>query len=164
MVWICATCGVETADSASPPGTCAICEDERQWVPAEGQQWITLDALRDRGTRIVIAEVEHDLWGLHAEPAVGIGQQMMLVRTPEGTLLFLENCSSVVEWSTRGEIAHVAIVISEGNAVYIYEATPAKVRRVTLDEYQTELARINRRGVEPRHPGRAQCDRDRDAR
>ncbi|HEX6056701.1 MAG TPA: hydrolase [Intrasporangium sp.] len=88
MVWICATCGVETADSASPPRTCAICEDERQWVPAEGQQWTTLEALRDRGTRVVITVVEPGLWGLRAEPAVGIGQQMMLIRTPEGTLLF----------------------------------------------------------------------------
>ena len=68
MVWICATCGVETADSASPPLTCAICEDERQWVPAEGQQWTTLEALRDRGTRVVITEVEPGLWGLRAEP------------------------------------------------------------------------------------------------
>lgn len=88
MIWICATCAVETADLQSPPAECAICEDDRQWVPAEGQQWTTLDRLRDRGTRITVAEVEPELWGLRAEPAVGIGQQTMVVRTPEGTLLF----------------------------------------------------------------------------
>jgi hypothetical protein len=66
-------------------------------------------------------------------------------RLAEGTLLFLENCSSVVEWSTRGEIAHVALAFSEGGTAYVYEATPAKVRRVTLDEYQNELARLNKK-------------------
>nr|WP_234423793.1 hydrolase [Intrasporangium calvum] len=88
VIWICATCGVETADSAAPPGTCAICEDERQWVPPEGQQWTTLSTLRGQGTRIVVTKVEPQLWGLTAEPTVGIGQQTMLVRTPEGSLLF----------------------------------------------------------------------------
>ncbi|MDC5699059.1 hydrolase [Intrasporangium calvum] len=88
MIWICATCAVETADIPEPPPACAICEDERQWVPAEGQQWTTLETLREGGTRVVVTEVEPDLWGLTAEPAVGIGQQSMMVRTPQGTLLF----------------------------------------------------------------------------
>jgi hypothetical protein len=65
-----------------------VCEDERQWVPADGQQWTTLEKLRADGTRISMFEVEPQLWGLRAEPQVGIGQQTMVVRTPEGTLLF----------------------------------------------------------------------------
>lgn len=88
MMWICATCGVETSESEQPPSSCAICVDERQWVPAEGQQWTTLRELRDQGTRIVITQVEQDLWGLRAEPEVGIGQQTMVVRTAEGSLVF----------------------------------------------------------------------------
>lgn len=88
MIWICATCAVETADLRTPPDGCAICEDERQWVPEGGTVWTTLDELRARGTRVVAREVEPDLWGLTAEPAVGIGQQTMVVRVPEGTLLF----------------------------------------------------------------------------
>lgn len=88
MIWICATCGVEAADAAEPPATCAICEDERQWVPATGQKWTTLEDLTQKGTRILVTEVEENLWGLRADPEVGIGQQTMVVRTPEGTLLF----------------------------------------------------------------------------
>lgn len=88
MIWICETCAVETADLETPPAECAICEDERQWVPADGQHWTTLDALRDKGTRIVVTEVEPELWGICADPGVGIAQQTMVVRTPEGTLLF----------------------------------------------------------------------------
>jgi len=88
MIWICETCAVETADLETPPGECAICADERQWVPEGGSRWTTLTELRERGTRTVVKEVEADLWGIRAEPQVGIGQQTMVVRTPEGTLLF----------------------------------------------------------------------------
>ena len=40
------------------------------------------------GTRIVVEPVEDGLWGLRADPEVGIGQQTMVVQTPDGTLLF----------------------------------------------------------------------------
>jgi hypothetical protein len=62
---------------------------------------------------------------------------------PSGTLLFLENCSSVVERATKGKIGHVAIAMADDQATWVYEATPARVRRVTQDEYCAELARIN---------------------
>ena len=88
MIWICETCAVETADVDDPPEVCAICDDERQWVPEGGTRWTTLEKLRADGTRIVITEVEPDLWGLRADPGVGIAQQTMVIRTPEGTLLF----------------------------------------------------------------------------
>ena len=64
---------------------------------------------------------------------------------PSGTLLFLENCSSVVERTTKGKIGHVAMVMADDSATWVYEATPAQVRRVTQDEYYAELARINAR-------------------
>src|SRR5262245_24059724 len=64
---------------------------------------------------------------------------------PDGTLLFLENCSSLVERATRGEIGHAALVFHDAGACWVYEATPAKVRRVTLADYYAELARLNAR-------------------
>ncbi len=158
MVWICATCGVETADSASPPLTCAICEDERQWVPAEGQQWTTLEALRDRGTRVVITEVEPGLWGLRAEPAVGIGQQMMLIRTPEGTLLF--DCVGYVDDAAvefvRGLGPTLAVAASHphmygvqtewakslGAPVILSDRDREWVRRPDLVEFYDELREV----------------------
>jgi hypothetical protein len=44
--WICETCAVESAERTA---VCAICADERQWVPATGQRWITLQDLRELG-------------------------------------------------------------------------------------------------------------------
>lgn len=83
--WICATCGVEHAHRVP---VCAICADDRQWVPAEGQRWTTLSELADSGHHTDLVELEPDLWALSSRPGVGIGQQSKLVRTDAGCLLF----------------------------------------------------------------------------
>ena len=44
--FICTTCGTQYAESDQPPAACAVCQDERQYVKATGQQWTTLDSLR----------------------------------------------------------------------------------------------------------------------
>src|SRR5579875_264364 len=84
-VVLCATCGVE---HVKPAGTCAICADERQWVPGDGQLWTSLRELRESGHRIVFDELEDGLLGLKVEPAVGIGQQAHLITTPQGSVLW----------------------------------------------------------------------------
>lgn len=84
-MWVCETCGVEHAEAN---GVCAICSDERQWVPADGQHWATLAELSEVGRRVQITELEPDLFGITVEPKVGIGQQTHLVRTPAGNLLW----------------------------------------------------------------------------
>jgi hypothetical protein len=83
--WICATCAVEHAERVE---VCAICADERQWVPAEGQRWTTLEELAAEGRRVEVAELEPDLFGITATPKAGIGQTAKLVRTPSGNLLW----------------------------------------------------------------------------
>lgn len=88
MIWICATCGVETSDLDEAPATCEICSDERQWVPATGQAWTTLDELAAAGTRTEWFEVEPRLYGVRAQPSVGIGQQTMVVSTEAGVVVF----------------------------------------------------------------------------
>jgi hypothetical protein len=82
---ICGTCAVE---HAGRPEVCAICADERQWVPAGGQRWTTLEELAAAGHRTVVTELEPGLLGIEASPAVGIGQQSKAVATPEGVLLW----------------------------------------------------------------------------
>jgi glyoxylase-like metal-dependent hydrolase (beta-lactamase superfamily II) len=86
--WICATCANQHADSSEPPAVCAICADERQWVPPSGQHWTTLSDLAAAGHRSDIRTIEHDLIGIGVEPAVGIGQRALLVCTSHGNLLW----------------------------------------------------------------------------
>lgn len=83
---ICATCGVEHAHPL--PDVCAICADERQYLPADGvQRWTTLEDLHN-GRSMDVWEIEPGLFGLTTTPKVGIGHRPLLVQTPEGNLLW----------------------------------------------------------------------------
>jgi hypothetical protein len=87
-VWICEACGNHYPDAVSVPDACVICEDERQWVPPEGQRWTTLGRLRAAGHRGDIREVEPGLIGIGVDPPVAIGQRALLVLTAGGNLLW----------------------------------------------------------------------------
>jgi glyoxylase-like metal-dependent hydrolase (beta-lactamase superfamily II) len=85
MFWLCRTCGVEHADAR---GVCAICADDRQWVPADGQQWATLEQLAGDGMRSEVVVIEDGLVGIGSSPALGIGQLGKLVCTDAGNALW----------------------------------------------------------------------------
>lgn len=83
--WVCRTCGVE---HDTTPDVCAICADDRQWVPADGQQWATLDALAAEGMRSSVFVLEPGLLAIGSNPPIGIGQLGKLVCTPSGNMLW----------------------------------------------------------------------------
>lgn len=93
--FVCATCGVQHAPSEEPPASCAICADERQYVPASGQGWTTIEELRAQGHRNSIEELEPNLVSIVTEPSFAIGQQALLVRTPDGNVLW--DCLTVID-------------------------------------------------------------------
>lgn len=95
--FICATCGAQHAPSAAPPPRCAVCEDPRQFVPASGQQWTTMEALA-RGHAIGWREVAPGLLGCGVFPHFAIGQRALLVRTPAGNVLW--DCVSLIDPAT----------------------------------------------------------------
>ena len=93
--WVCRTCGVQQAPSATAPARCAICNDERQYVPPQGQQWATLAELRAEGRRIEIRDLEQGLTGIGADPPIAIGQRALLIQTPAGN--FLWDCLGFID-------------------------------------------------------------------
>jgi glyoxylase-like metal-dependent hydrolase (beta-lactamase superfamily II) len=93
--YICRTCGVQHAESEDPPSHCAICDDERQYVPASGQRWVTLTGLRGEGHRTDVRDLEPGLTGIGADPPVGIGQRALLVQTVAGN--FLWDCFGFID-------------------------------------------------------------------
>lgn len=115
-VWICRTCAVEHADTDSPPELCEICTDERQWVPATGQAWTTMESMRASGHVVTVREVEPGLLGLSVEPQVGIGQLALLACTPGGNVL----------WDPIGFVDDAAVrrVQQEGEVVAIAASHP----------------------------------------
>ena len=66
---------------------CPICEDERQYVGWDGQQWTTLDELQV-GRRGVISDEGPGIVGIGADPPTAIGQRALLVRTATGNVLW----------------------------------------------------------------------------
>jgi glyoxylase-like metal-dependent hydrolase (beta-lactamase superfamily II) len=111
--FICVTCGVQYPESPSPPARCPICEDERQYVGLEGQQWTTLERLRERH-RAVLTDEEPRLTGIGTTPEFAIGQRALLVQTDEGNVLW--DCISYLDDSLvaalRGLGGVAAIAIS----------------------------------------------------
>ncbi len=99
--WICVTCGVQQADTDTVPRQCPICEDERQYVGWDGQQWATSEDLA-RDHRTVVRAEEPDLLGIGCEPALAIGQRALLVRTPHGNVLW--DCISLLDAEARDRI------------------------------------------------------------
>jgi len=95
--YICVTCGVQFAASAEPPALCPICQDERQYVNWNGQQWTTLAALQENYHN-VIKPIEPGLTGIGITPQFSLGQRALLVQTPQGNVLW--DCLSVVEPET----------------------------------------------------------------
>jgi hypothetical protein len=87
-IWSCATCGIEHPDTENAPAVCAICSDERQFVPATGQRWTTQAQMAAEGYRTSVEQLERDLYALTVEPELAIGQRGLIVRTPGGNLLW----------------------------------------------------------------------------
>lgn len=72
---------------------------------------------------------------------------LSLAATPQlddGSLLVMENSNKPVAQVTGSNITHVAMVFRHGDSEWVYEATPAQARRLTLAEYRIELGELNR--------------------
>jgi hypothetical protein len=111
--YICRTCGVQYAPSDAPPEHCPICEDERQYVGWNGQQWTTLDELRGEGRRNVLEELEPGLLQLATRPPIAIGQRALIAQTSGGNVMWdcvsLVDDASVDELRSRGGLQAIAI-------------------------------------------------------
>ena len=89
---LCETCGVQFGESDAPPSSCPICEDARQYVPAGGQRWTTLEELR-AGHDIHVRD-DTGLTGLGATPKFAIGQRALLV--PHDGRNIMWDCQSLI--------------------------------------------------------------------
>ena len=92
--FICKTCGTQFAATENEPERCPICEDERQYIGWQGQQWTTLSGLQ-AAHHNVIKTIEPNLTGIGTHPSFAIGQRALLVQTREGNLLW--DCISLID-------------------------------------------------------------------
>lgn len=112
-LFICRTCGVEYAESIEPPSNCVICDDERQYVGWDGQQWTTREELLAEGRRNEVRDLEPGLTGIGITPSFSIGQRALLVQTDAGNVLY--DCVSILDddalaaVEARGGIAAITV-------------------------------------------------------
>lgn len=111
--FICRTCGVQYAPSDAPPAHCPICEDERQYVGWQGQQWTTLDELRAEGRHNTLTDIEPGVAQIATQSSIAIGQRALLVQTPAGNVMwdcvsFLDD-ASLAAVRDRGGLSGIAI-------------------------------------------------------
>ncbi len=97
--WICVTCGTQFAPaSEQPPARCRICEDERQYIGPNGQQWTTLEQIKSDGYQNDVKEQETNLWGIGIQPVFALGQRALLVKTSQGNILW--DCPNFLDEKT----------------------------------------------------------------
>jgi glyoxylase-like metal-dependent hydrolase (beta-lactamase superfamily II) len=109
---VCATCGAVYPAADEPPPACPICEDERQWVPEDGQKWTSLEELA-ADHRNEVREEDVALLGIGIKPSFAIGQRLLVVETPDGNVLWdmIPLCTeeAVAEIERRGRATAIAI-------------------------------------------------------
>lgn len=87
---ICRACGTQF-EQTSGLTSCFICDDPRQYVPPGGQSFTTLAKLRKDGHRLKFEEDEVDpnVTSIKIDPPdVGIPNRGLLIRTPQGNILW----------------------------------------------------------------------------
>jgi hypothetical protein len=99
--YICVTCGTQFPPAERPIERCPICDDERQYVGLQGQQWITLGDLRTSHRNALYPE-SPGIWGIGTEPKFGIGQRGLLIQTSTGNILW--DCVSLIDPDTVARI------------------------------------------------------------
>lgn len=99
--FICVTCGTQFPGSEVPPPSCPICQDERQYIGPNGQQWTTLKELQ-LDLHNVIKPVDAGIMGIGTHPEFAIGQRALLVQTPGGNILW--DCVSLIDDPTVAAI------------------------------------------------------------
>ncbi|MEP7190411.1 MAG: MBL fold metallo-hydrolase, partial [Roseiflexaceae bacterium] len=110
--YICITCGTQYPASSAAPTHCPICEDDRQYVNQNGQQWMTLAELRREHIN-ELNEIDLGITAIRTTPGFAIAQQAQLIQTSAGNLLwdcisFLDD-ATIAEVRRRGGITAIAI-------------------------------------------------------
>ncbi|HTK10857.1 MAG TPA: MBL fold metallo-hydrolase [Ktedonobacteraceae bacterium] len=100
--WMCATCGTQFQLSEEAPSHCPICEDQRQYIGHQGQQWTSIETLQSQGYKNTIREHEQNLLGIGTEPRFAIGQRALLIRSDAGNVLW--DCISLLDDETEAAV------------------------------------------------------------
>ncbi|EPQ55547.1 hypothetical protein GLOTRDRAFT_138443 [Gloeophyllum trabeum ATCC 11539] len=110
---ICVTCGTQYASPGRRPypirdeksgDGCAICLDERQYVPTTGQKWTSWRKIdEDHKTVLMPEERDRRIVRIVTEPSFGIGQTPFIVNTHRGYVIW--DCQAYLSPSAVSQIS-----------------------------------------------------------
>ncbi|MCF8245541.1 MAG: hypothetical protein K9J46_10330 [Saprospiraceae bacterium] len=83
---ICATCGTKYPVKYLG-NSCLICEDDRQYVPLDGQKWTSSVEIIQKHA-VKIKKLKANLFELVVDPVFAIGQRAILVVSQSGNILW----------------------------------------------------------------------------
>lgn len=86
MQKICCTCGTQYPQNYSS-NECTICNEERQYVPESGQQWISTDLFKLKHRNKIVALTSY-LFEIVVEPSFAIGQRAFFLISASGNILW----------------------------------------------------------------------------
>lgn len=94
--YMCKTCGTQYPASEAPPEECTICQEERQYVHPNGQEWTTVDDMIENGhyENDWVFE-EEGIHGITTKPSFAIGQTAYFVQTENFNILW--DCLSYLD-------------------------------------------------------------------
>ncbi len=109
---ICATCGTRYSQAKYDAAHCLVCEDDRQYVPSDGQRWTSYDRLLSDHC-VAIKRHADRLHELKVIPEFAIAQRAFLIESAVGNVLWdclpLIDAAALAFVESRGGLAAIAI-------------------------------------------------------
>ena len=84
---ICKTCGTRYSPEIFNERECPVCLDDRQYLKEYGQKWISYHSLK-QNHRVVINQLDENVFELTMQPSFAIGQKAHLLLTDFGNILW----------------------------------------------------------------------------
>lgn len=109
---ICNACGTQYNTRDVKYNHCPICDDERQYIPEEGQTWTTHEELL-KSKSVQIKYINNSIYELTVLPSFAIGQRAFLILSESGNILW--DCIPLLDESTiafinsKGGLKEIAI-------------------------------------------------------
>jgi hypothetical protein len=98
---ICATCGTQFPPDKPLPQLCPICDDDRQYINVNGQQWTSLENINQQ-FGLKVTKRSESLYELKMVPDFAIGQRAFLILSPNGNILW--DCIPMINEAVMGFI------------------------------------------------------------
>lgn len=109
---VCSTCGTQYAPNSQLPELCVICNDDRQYIPPGGQEWLGMRRLKEKYT-VDITSLGTSLYSLKVQPHFALANRALLVNTPGGNVLWdcipLLNQATIKFVNNMGGLKAIAI-------------------------------------------------------